>query len=189
MAVKTMSANSGGEGKFDEGWHELVISSAEYGVYKGSDTEKKYVDLLFEGYPENMNLRIYEVINKTTNEEFKIASLFKYANAGIMGVLKDPTGKRPVIQYDDEASGLVNKKVNVYFYKEAKTGKGYTRMYDNIAPIEHEGEYLSYTADQVLGIKSAVEKNFKKMMDSTTNVLADTTVTPMTDTDTESIPF
>ena len=33
MAVKTMSA-VGGEGKFNDGWHELTITHAEYGVYK-----------------------------------------------------------------------------------------------------------------------------------------------------------
>ena len=138
MAVKTMSATSGGDGKFDDGWHELTIANATYGTYKAPAGDKRYITLNFEGYPDNMDLRIYEVFNKTTNEEFKVANLFKYANAGILNVLQDPTGKKPVIQYDDEASGLVGKKVNVLFYKERKTGKGYTRMFDNIAPVEQE---------------------------------------------------
>tara|TARA_Y100001938_G_C8061140_1_gene417335 strand:+ start:328 stop:903 length:576 start_codon:yes stop_codon:yes gene_type:complete len=169
MAVKTMSANSGGDGKFNEGWHELTISKASYGIYKGGGGEKRYISLEFDGYPDNMDLRIYEVSNKTTGEEFKIANLFKHANAGIIGVLKDPTGKKPVIQYDDDESGLINKKVNVLFYKERKTGNGYTRMFDSIAPVEQEGEHLSYTADQVKAIQTSIEKNLTKMLDSSTN--------------------
>tara|TARA_R100001594_G_scaffold97288_2_gene131525 strand:- start:1723 stop:2298 length:576 start_codon:yes stop_codon:yes gene_type:complete len=177
MAVKTMSANSGGDGKFDDGWHELTIASASYGNYKAATGDKRYVSLQFEGYPDNMDLRIYEVTNKTTGEEFKIANLFKYANAGIMGVLNDPTGKKPVIQYDDDAEGLVGKKVHILFYKERKTGKGYTRMFDTIAPVEQEGEHISYTADQVSGIKLSIEKNLEKMLSSqTTSDFATTTV-------------
>ena len=169
MAVKTMSATSGGDGKFDDGWHELTIANATYGTYKAPTGDKRYITLNFEGYPDNMDLRIYEVFNKTTNEEFKVANLFKYANAGILNVLQDPTGKKPVIQYDDEASGLIGKKVNVLFYKERKTGKGYTRMFDNIAPVEQEGEHISYTADQVSGIQKSLEKSLDKMLESTTN--------------------
>jgi len=177
MAVKTMSATSGGDGKFDDGWHELTIANATYGTYKAPTGDKRYITLNFEGYPDNMDLRIYEVFNKTTNEEFKVANLFKYANAGILNVLQDPTGKKPVIQYDDEASGLIGKKVNVLFYKERKTGKGYTRMFDNIAPVEQEGEHISYTADQVSGIQKSLEKSLDKMLESTTtNSFASTTV-------------
>lgn len=177
MAVKTMSATSGGDGKFDDGWHELTIANATYGTYKAPTGDKRYITLNFEGYPDNMDLRIYEVFNKTTNEEFKVANLFKYANAGILNVLQDPTGKKPVIQYDDEASGLIGKKVNVLFYKERKTGKGYTRMFDNIAPVEQEGEHISYTADQVSGIQKSLEKSLDKMLESTTtNNFASTTV-------------
>ena len=177
MAVKTMSATSGGDGKFDDGWHELTIANATYGTYNAPTGDNRYITLNFEGYPDNMDLRIYEVFNKTTNEEFKVANLFKYANAGILNVLQDPTGKKPVIQYDDEASGLIGKKVNVLFYKERKTGKGYTRMFDNIAPVEQEGEHISYTADQVSGIQKSLEKSLDKMLESTTtNNFASTTV-------------
>jgi len=191
MAVKTMSAN-GGNGKFNEGWHELTISNAKYGTYKSPKGDKKYVDINFEGYPDNMNLRVYEVFNKTTNEEFKVANLFKHANAGIIGVLKDPTGNKPVIQYDDEASGLVGKRINVLFYKEQKTGEGYTRLFDSIAPVEQEGEHISYTADQVSSIQFGIEKNLKKMLEGTTNVSEFTTTTietTSTSTNSEEIPF
>ena len=166
MAVKTMSVNTSGDGKFSDGWHELTISAAKYGVYKAATGDKKYITLTFKDYPENMDLRIYEVKNKTTGEEFKISNLFKYANAGIMNVLKDPTGKNPVIQYDDEAENLIDKVVNVLFYKEKKTGKNYTRQFDSIAPIVQEGEHLSYTEDQVNSIKAGIEKNLHKMLNA-----------------------
>ena len=190
MAVKTMAVNSGG-GKFEDGWHELTITHAKYGVYKQGDNDKRYVTLNFDGYPDNMDLRIYEVVNKKTGEEFKVSNLFKYANAGIMGVLKDPTGKKPVIQYDDEAEGLVGKKVNVLFYKEQKTGNGYTRMFDSIAPVEHEGEHLSYTADQVTAIQSGIEKNLENMLNpKDEDVTVGTTVATNTSTtDGKAVPF
>lgn len=160
MAIKTMSASSGGS-KFSEGWHEVTISKAEYGDWNG----KKYLDLLFSDYPDNMNLRVYEVINKKTNEEFKLANTFKYANAGIVGVLKDPNGKNPLIQYDDEPSGLIDKTINIYIYKERKTGEGYSRIFDDIAPIAQVGDHLSFTPEQVGGIKAGVEKRVTAMFE------------------------
>ena len=192
MAVKTMSAG-GGSGKFVDGWHELTITHAAYGVYKGANGDRRYVTLSFDGYPDNMDLRIYEVVNKETGDEFKISNVFKYANAGIMDKLKDPTGKKPIIQYDDEATNLVDKKINVLFYKERKTGNSYTRLFDSIAPVEQEGEHLSYTADQVTSIQSGVEKNLERML-SKTDTGSDTgfgtvvTKTKTTTSDAE-IPF
>jgi hypothetical protein len=40
MAIKTMSASTGGS-KFEEGWHEVVISKAEYGVYESDVPDAK----------------------------------------------------------------------------------------------------------------------------------------------------
>ena len=168
MAIKTMSASTGGS-KFEEGWHEVVISKAEYGVYENDvpGTDKKYLDIWFQDYPDNMNLRVYEVYNKTTNEEFKVANIFKYANAGIVGVLKDPNGKHPLIQFDDEPKGLIGKTVSIYIYKENKTGNNYSRIFDNIAPIMQEGEHLSFKGSDVDSIKSGVEKRVKGMLEKT----------------------
>ena len=163
MALKTMSASSDG-GKFSAGWHTVTICKAEYGTYEGTDGDKRYLDLWFTDYPDNLNLRAYETVNSKTGEEFKVSNIFKFANAGIAGVLKDPNGKE-VIQYDDDESGLINAVVNVYFYKEQKTGKEYSRIYENIAPVAQEGEHLSFTETQVNGIKSGVEASCKKMLD------------------------
>ena len=191
MTIKTMTVPTGG-GLYTVGWHELKITKAEYGIWKSSGGDgKRYIDLWFEKYPDNSNLRIYETKNKTTGEEFKIAGLFRYANAGIMDVLKDPTGKKPVIQYDDEASGLIGKNINVYFYKETKTGNNYTRMYDSIAPVEQEGEKLSYTESDVTSIKNATEANFQKRFGNTPANGAFTEF-PKTETkkpDLDNVPF
>lgn len=189
MAVKTMSATSG-SGQYNAGWHELTISKAEYGSWKGPKGTKRYIDVWFEGYSENMNMRVYETTTKE-GEEFKIANLFKMANAGILHVLQDPTGKRPVIQYDDEATNLVGKTVNTFFYKETKTGNEYSRIFDSVAPVAQEGEHLSFTVDQVAGIKKSVETNYNKRAVSQTNSngFAESTVSETTDTVYEDIPF
>ena len=163
MAVKTMPVSSG-TGQYNVGWHDLLITKAEYGVWKSPDgTSKRYIDLWFDGYSDNMNLRMYEVINKESGEEFKIANLFRYANAGILEVLQDPTGKRPIIQYDDEAHHLVGKRIHAYFYKEQKTGNEYSRIFDTVAPVEQEGEHVSWTADQVASLKTSAEKNYRRV--------------------------
>ena len=185
MAVKTMQVSSQ-SGKFDAGWHEVTISKAEDGTWTSqAGVDKKYIDLYFEGYPENMNVRIFEVVNKETGEEFKIANLFRYANAGILGVLKDPTGTKPVIQYDDDPSSLVGKRINVFFYKEQKTGKEYMRIFDTVAPVEQEGEHISWTGDQVSKLKASAEKNHARMIANTVANTMDTTTTEATN----DIPF
>ena len=164
MAIKTMSAASGGGGKFSEGWHECTVKKAEYGTYKRNDgTSKQYIDVWFEDYPDNHNLRVYEATNKTTNEEFKLANVFKFANAGIVGVLKDPNGKHPLIQYDDDPKGLVGKVINTFLYKETKTGNNYTRIFDDIAPVVQEGEHLSYTETDVTSIKKGIEDRCSRL--------------------------
>ena len=182
MAVKTMVQKTG-TGLYDIGWHELVISSAVYDTWKTPDGKsKRYVDLHFEGYPDNMNLRIYEAKNRETDVEFKIANLFRYACAGIIDVLNDPTGKNPVIQYDDEAENLVGTRINVFFYKEkADDGNEYSRPFDTVAPVEQVTEHVTWTADQVVRLKVAAEKNFAKVKGDkvvhTTNHTAKSTTT------------
>ena len=158
MAIKTMSASVGGS-SFEEGWHETTISKAEYGVYETPVGDSKtYLDVWFEGYPDSMNLRVYEVYNKTTKEEFNVANVFKYANAGIVSMLKDPNGKHPIMQYDDDAKGLIGKTINILMYKDPKNPK-YSRILDRIAPVVQEGEHLSFTATDVDSIKNSANKS------------------------------
>ena len=180
MAVKTMEQNTG-TGLYNPGWHELTISSAMYGTWTTPDgTVKKYIDVHFKGYPDNMNLRIYEAKNRETNVEFKIANLFRYACAGIIDVLNDPTGKNPVIQYDDEAVNLVGTHLNVFLYKKTDhtSGKEYSRIFDTVAPIAQETEHVTWTADQVDRLKHAAEKNFTRVKGTNTEApTMNTTVT------------
>ena len=192
MAVKTMPISSG-TGQYNVGWHDLLITKAEYGEWKSTDGKtKKYVDLWFDGYPDNMNLRMYEVVNKETGEEFKIANLFRYANAGIIDVLNDPTGKKPIIQYDDDATNLVGKRIHAYFYKEQKTGNEYSRIFDTVAPVEQEGEHITWTADQVFALKASAEKNFNRVHSSdtaTNGTLLKSTPVTQTSTGSDDVPF
>ena len=53
MRTLTVKASSGS--KWNEGWHTLKISNAKYGDYNGT----KFIDVMFENYPESLNLRIY----------------------------------------------------------------------------------------------------------------------------------
>ena len=187
MAVKTMSMSTGTE-LYNEGWHEVTIRQATEGVWKGPKGESKYIDLLFEGYTDNMNLRIYEVRNRETNEEFKLVNLFRYAMAGIIEKLDDPTGKKPILQYDDDVTNLVGKHINAFIYKNEE---GYNKFFDTIAPVEQEGEHYSFTADKVTALKVSAEKSFAKSNKS--NHLTNGTVlkgTPVTHTPSDAeIPF
>jgi len=180
MAIKTMAKNTGG--LYSEGWHELTITKATDGNWQ----DKRVIDLNFEGYSDNMQHRIFETQNKTSGEEFKIANLFRYACAGILGVLKDPTGKNPVIQYDDEVENLVGTRINALFVKKhnSTTGKDYVEIYD-LVPVVQKTEHLTYTEDDVAHLKAKVEN--RQSTKTTPSVNGVNTVT--TDTATADIPF
>ena len=171
MAVKTMKMSTGAD-LYNEGWHEVTISKAIEGVYTSSKGESKYIDLWFENYADNNNLRIYEAVNKETNEEFKLANLFRHAMAGIIEKLDDPTGKKPILQYDDDVENLVGTHINAFIFKNKD---GYSEFFDTVAPVEQEGEHYSFTADQVTTLKNSAEKNFTRSNKS--NHLTNGTVT------------
>ena len=181
MAVKTMVKNTG-SGQYTEGWHELTISKATDGNWN----DKRVIDLNFEDYNEHMKHRIFETHNGTSGEEFKIANLFRYACAGILGVLKDPTGKNPVIQYDDEVINLVGTRVNALFIKKHNptTDKDYVEIYDLI-PVVQKTEHLTYTEDDVSRLKVKVAKRQSTKTVPSTNGVE--TVTP--NAATADIPF
>ena len=186
MAVKTMKKNTN-TGQYTAGWHELTISKAIDGTWE----DKRTIDLNFEGYPDNMRHRVFEASNKTTGEEFKIANLFRFACAGIINVLNDPTGKNPVIQYDDEVANLVGTHVNVLLVKEKSTtdGKEYSRIFD-LVPVVQKTEHITYTDDDVARLKHSIEKQHAKKIATPTNgvgtVNLDTTTTVTGDAE---IPF
>ena len=153
MAIKTVTVG-GSTVDYDEGWKQLTIDNAKYGNYNG----KKYLDIWFEGYPENLNARVYETVNKTTKEEFRISNWFRFTNSGIQEVMDNGSGK-PVVTYDDEASNLVGAEVNVYFYKQ-DTGDGeYARIWREPAPTVFESDQLSYTEKDVSYWKNRSERS------------------------------
>ena len=191
MAVKTMKKNTG-NGQFNAGWHELTIKSATDGTWTdGQGNEKRTIDLTFEDYPEAMRHRVFATHNKTTNEEFNIANLFRYACAGIISVLNDPTGKNPVIQYDDEVTNLVGTRVNAFFYKRKSEtdDKEYSRIFD-LAPVVQETEHITWKADDVDSLKHSVEKRYTKKHVTNNNVVGtinvDTTTNATSDAE---VPF
>ena len=188
MAVKTMKKNTGG-GQFTAGWHELTIKSAVDGTWTDNQgNDKRTIDLTFENYPENMNHRVFATYNKTTNEEFNIANLFRHACAGIISVLNDPTGKNPVIQYDDEVTNLVGTRVNAFFFKQKSTtdDKEYSRIFD-LAPVVQETEHITWTTDNVDSLKRSVEKRYTKK--HAINNTIGTINVDATATSTADIPF
>ena len=183
MAVKTMAKNTG-VGQYNAGWHELTISKATDGTWN----DKRTIDLNFKDYPEHMSHRVFETHNKTSGDEFTISNLFRYACAGIISVLNDPTGKNPVIQYDDEVTNLVGTRLNVLFVKEKSTidGKEYSRTFD-LVPVVQETEHITWTTDSVDSLKHSVEKRYTKK--HVTNNTIGTINVDTTATSTADIPF
>ena len=191
MAVKTMKKNTG-NGQFNAGWHELTIDTATDGVWTdGQGVEKRTIDLTFKDYPEGMRHRVFATHNKTTNEEFNIANLFRYACAGIISVLNDPTGKNPVLQYDDEVTNLVGTRVNAFFFKQKSTtdDKEYSRIFD-LAPVVQETEHITWKVDDVDSLKHSVEKRYTKKHVTNNNVVGTVNVDTTTSTTSDvEIPF
>ena len=191
MAVKTMKKNTG-NGQFNAGWHELTIETATDGTWtNGQGSETRTIDLTFKDYPEGMRHRVFATHNKTTNEEFNIANLFRYACAGIISVLNDPTGKNPVIQYDDEVTNLVGTRVNAFFFKQKSTtdDKEYSRIFD-LAPVVQETEHITWKVDDVDSLKHSVEKRYTKKHVTSNSVVGTVNVDTTTSTTSDvKVPF
>ena len=138
--MRTLTIKSGGTGtNYDAGWHELLVSKAEYGEWNGS----KYLDVYFDEYPENLNMRVYAKTG-TDGEEFAIGQVYRFANAGISSALEGPDGTK-VVKLDDSPEALIGKKMNVYFYKDGK----YSRILSKIAPTTFQNAVESFNEDDV----------------------------------------
>jgi len=185
MAIKTMTGGEQSQNPYTRGWHTVTIES----VKQGSWNDKKFLDIYFENYNNTCNMRVYEQFNKTTNEEFSVARLFKFANAGIISVLKDETGNKPVIQYDDDVNGLKGKKINILIVDDKKNPK-YARVWDRFAPVAQEGEHLSYSDDDVTYWKQQAESAHQKYGQPTvSNGAVHTTEHTTVSTPAEELPF
>ena len=193
MAVKTVTVGSGGT-DYDAGWKQLTIKKAKYDNYNGN----KFIDIWFDDYPDNMNARVYETINKTTKEEFKISSWFRLANAGILEVIDNGSGK-PVVKYDDDVENLSGKEINVLFYRET-TGEGeYARIWRDPAPIMIEADTgsneLSYTEQDVSFWKTRSERSLSSWQakdgqtETSVNAIAQSVTDIPTGVTAEKAPF
>ena len=153
MAIKTMAVSTGGT--WSEGWHTLTITKAEYGDWN----DKTFIDIWFDGYPDNFNMRTFAATNKETHEEFAISRLFKLANAGIIDKIKSPNGKE-AIQYDDDPNNLIGCEINGLFYKQKGDDKDFIKVSDRIAPVAQEGKIISHSEKDVAYYKSLAEKHY-----------------------------
>ena len=147
--ARTMTVSKGGGINYEEGWKTATISRAAYGVFN----DAKYIDVWFEGFPDNFNARIYAKV--TNGEEWAIGQVFWFANAGIDGGLEGTDGKM-VIKMDDNPAHLAGKEVNIYLYKEDK----YSRILKQFAPIPFENVAEKFTEDDVIYWKGRAEKYF-----------------------------
>ena len=153
MAVLTVKKSSNVYADLSTGWKEVTIVGAKRGQYDNNGS--KYVDITFEGYPENVKLRAHQKFNKTTKEEFVILNIFRNANAGIKEVAESEDGEYRV-EIDDDPKYLIGKTLNVYFYKNAK---GYTDISDRTVPTAFKNALDTFTEDDIVGLKRYVYEN------------------------------
>ena len=153
--ARTLTINKGGGGTdYTPGWKTLTISRAAYGEYN----DAKYLDVWFDGYPENVNTRVYA---KTSNgEEWAIGQVFRFADAGITGALDGPDGN-VIIKMDDDPSQLKDKAINAYFYKDGK----YSRILKQFAPTTFQNLAEQFTDEDVTYWKSKAEKYYTKYVE------------------------
>ena len=125
MAKLTLKKSTG-LGDLSQGWKTVTINGAKKGRYDNNGT--KYIDITFEEYDEKIKLRAHQKFIKATNEEFCIGNIFRYAGAGIQ------EAQDGVAEIDTKTpSHLIGKKIQVYFFKNAK---GYTDISDNVCVAE-----------------------------------------------------
>jgi len=173
--ARTFTLPKKGTGLWNEGWHTVTISKAEYGDWQ----DTKYIDVYFDGYPDNFNMRIYAKIGKD-GEEFAIGNLFRFSDAGITDALESAEGET-VIKMNDEAEELVGKTVNAYFYKDGK----FTRILGQIAPVPFKNIVEEFTERDVKYFKGRCESFFSKWVEpKLKDTVDDKVVTEATD-----VPF
>jgi hypothetical protein len=173
--ARTFTLPKKGTGQWSPGWHTVTVNKAEYGEL---DNGSRYIDVWFNDYPDNFNMRIYAKVGKD-GEEFAIGNLFRFANAGITDALESATGET-VIKMNDEASELAGKTVNVYFYKDGK----FTKVLNQAAPVPFKNIVEEFTPKDVEYFKSKAEGFFTKWVEPKL-----TNDVPEVETATSDIPF
>lgn len=160
--MKTMTIKKGGGSKLSQGWKVLEISKATYSTYEGA----KVLDMWFKDLPENLNVRVYSKVNKA-GEEWAIAQVFRFANAGLKESLTSANGDM-VVQFDDSADNLVGKHINVYLHPDPKNEK-YNRVLRQMAPTVFENAVESFTDDDVAYWKKRAEKYYHEFIETNTS--------------------
>jgi hypothetical protein len=155
IMARTLTLPKKGTGQWTEGWHTVTIKHAKYGNW--NDT--KYLDVYFEDYPDNFNMRVYEKTGQD-GEEFAIGNIFRFANAGITDALESATGET-IIKMNDDAEELKGKTVNVYFYKDGK----FTKILQQIAPITFSNIVEEFNEKDTAYYKSKAEAFFAKWVE------------------------
>ena len=185
--MRTLTVKHGGS-LWTTGWHTLTVTTAKYGTYN----ESKFLEIGFKDYPDNFTLRIYAKVGKD-GEEFVIGNVYRFANAGITEVLEG-TGGDKVVKIDDSAEQMVNKQLNIFFYKDGD----YTRAYSSVAPTVFENAIDTFTEGDVEFWKNKAETRFRDYTPGNGTVSTNGTVTEgggvgvphtSTETSTEEIPF
>ena len=173
--ARTMTINKGGGTDYSPGWKTVTISRAAYGVFN----ESQYLDVWFEGYPENLHARIYAK-KSTSGEEFAIGQVFRFANAGITDGLDGPDGN-VVVKIDDDANHLRGKEINVFFHKDGE----YTRALKQCAPTEFKNVIEEFHENDVEYWKGRAEKYYQDYVLKNT----DDTTTTSTPKNLDAVPF
>ena len=147
-----------GSGNFKPGWSEVTVNKAKYGSLENGS---KFIDVWFEAYPESFNMRMYAKTSKA-GEEFAIANLFRFAQAGITEVVDSASDNEVVVKIDDSAEQLIGKSFNIYLYKNSD---GYYRVLQRIAPVEGENTLDTFTENDINYWKSKAEAYFKEWVE------------------------
>ena len=154
--MRTLTVKGGGGGNsFAPGWHHVIIDTAKYGDFEGT----QFLDVTFEGFPESFNLRTYAKHGKD-GEEFAIGRVFRFADAGICEVSKAEGGDS-IVELDDNPAHLVGKSIWIYMYKDGE----YYRALNRIAPTEFSNQLETFNEKDVLYWKKNAEDYYTKFVE------------------------
>ena len=182
--MRTLTIKKGaGENNFEPGWKTATITKAAYGDYNGS----KFLDVWFQNFHENMNMRVYAKEGKD-GEEFAIGQIFRFTNVGLTEHMDSGEGN-VTIKLDDSTENLVGAEVNIYVYKDGK----YSRILNKIAPVPFENAIEKFGEQDVNYWKGRAETYFHdyvadKVNASTSNLDFPVDTHPG-DSTTEGAPF
>jgi hypothetical protein len=136
-------------------------------------------------------MRVYAKSNQN-GEEFAIGNIFRFANAGITDALEGADGNT-VIKMNDDASGLIGKEINAFFYKDSS---GYTSVLPQAAPTVFKNIVEEFNENSVQYHMNKAEGYYTKFIlpkiqENATRDPQDTMPDFVKDQqgDTESVPF